>query len=71
MKGTLDGAQLEEVAGGREKVIAGADLKKDCPEAALRAMTEGPPSIAAANAGKANGPDADVLRQLKSLGYTQ
>jgi arylsulfatase A-like enzyme len=69
--GTLAGAQLEEVAGGREKVIAGADLKKDCPEAALRAMTEGPPSIAAANAGKANGPDADVLRQLKSLGYTQ
>ena len=69
--GTLAGAQLEELAGGREKVIAGADLKKDCPEAALRAFTEGPPSIAKANAGKANQPDADLVRRLKSLGYTQ
>ncbi|MGD0999579.1 MAG: sulfatase [Candidatus Brocadiia bacterium] len=70
MKGTLDGAQLEEVAGGREKVIAGADLKKDCPEAALRALTEGPPSIPEVKAGKAIEPDADLIKQLKSLGYT-
>ena len=69
--GTLDGAQLEELAGSREKVIAGADLKKDCPEAALRALTIGLPSIAAARPHKANEPDADLIRQLKSLGYTQ
>jgi len=69
--GTLDGAQLEEVAGGREKLIAGADLKKDCPEAMLRALTMGPPSTAKAKAGQANEPDADLIRRLKSLGYTQ
>ncbi len=69
--GTLAGAQLEELAGGGEKVIADADLKKACPEAALRAFTAGPPSIAKANAGKANEPDAELLKELKSLGYTQ
>ena len=69
--GTLAEAQLEEVTGDREKVVAGADLKKACPEAALRAFTAGPPSIAKANAGKANEPDPELLRQLKSLGYTQ
>jgi arylsulfatase A-like enzyme len=69
--GTLAGAQLEEVLGDREKVIADADLKKACPEAALRALTTGPTSIAKANAGKANEPDPELLRQLKSLGYAQ
>ncbi len=69
--GTIAGAQLEELAGGREKVIADADLKKDCPEAALRAFTQGPPSIPKANAAKANDADADLIRQIKSLGYTQ
>jgi arylsulfatase A-like enzyme len=71
MKGTLDGAQLEEVAGGREKVIADADLKKDCPETALRALTEGPAPIAEVKATKSKEPDADLIRRLKSLGYTQ
>ena len=70
MDGTLAGARLEEIAGGREKVIAGADLKKDCPEAALRALTERAPSIPEAKAGKAIEPDADVIKRLKSLGYT-
>ena len=69
--GTLDGAQLEELAGGREKVIAGADLKRDCPEAALRALLMAPPAFPAAKAGKANEPDPDLLRRLKSLGYTE
>jgi len=70
--GTLTGAQLEEVAGGREKVIADwAGLKKACPEAALRAFTEGPPSIATADAGKMGESDADLIGRLKSLGYTQ
>ena len=69
--GTLDGAQLEELAGGRETVIAGADLKKDCPAAALRALTKGPAVNFQAQAQKANEPDADLIRQLKSLGYTQ
>ena len=63
--GTLAGAQLEELAGGGEKVIADADLKKACPEAALRAFTAGPPSIAKANAGKANEPDAELLRRTE------
>ena len=71
LKGTLDGAQLEEVAGGREKVIAGADLKKDCPETVLRAFTEGPGPIAGTKAEKAKEADADLIRRLKSLGYTQ
>jgi hypothetical protein len=71
MKGTLDGAQLEELAGGREKVIAGADLKKDCPEAMLRGLTAGPASISEAKAEKSKEPDADLIRRLKSLGYTQ
>jgi hypothetical protein len=69
--GTLAGAELEEVLGDREKVIAEADLKKACPEAVLRALTTGPPSIPEAKAGKANEPDADLVRRLKSLGYTQ
>ncbi len=69
--GTIAGAQLEELVGGGEKVIADADLKKACPEAALRALTMGPPSIAKANAAKTNEPDPELLRQLKSLGYTQ
>jgi arylsulfatase len=69
--GTLDGAQLEEVIGDREKVVADADLKKACPEAALRALTTGPTSVAKANTGKANEPDPELLRQLKSLGYTE
>ena len=69
--GTLAGAQLEEVAGGREKLIAGADLRKDCPEAALQALTIGPPSIRGVKAAITNEPDADLIRQLKSLGYTQ
>jgi arylsulfatase A-like enzyme len=69
--GTLAGAQLEEVAGSREKVIAGADLKRDCPEAALQALTMGPPSIRDAKAAEANEPDANLIRQLKSLGYVQ
>jgi hypothetical protein len=71
MKRTLAGAQLEELVGGREKVIAGADLKKDCPEAMLRALTMGPASIAEAKAGQAKEPDADLLSRLKSLGYAQ
>ncbi len=69
--GKITGAQLEELAGGREKVIAGADLKKACPEEALRAMTDGPPSLAKASPGKANESDADLVRRLKSLGYTE
>jgi arylsulfatase len=70
--GTLAGAQLEEVLGGREKVIADADLKKHCPEAALRAFTMGPPSIPEAKAAKASEPpDPDLIRRLKSLGYTE
>jgi arylsulfatase len=69
--GTLAEAQLEEVAGAREKVVADADLKKACPEAALRAWATGPPSIAKANTEKANEPDPELLRKLKSLGYTQ
>ena len=69
--GTIAGAQLEELAGGREKVIAGADLKKACPEAALRALTDGPSSIAKVNPGKQNEADADLIRRLKSLGYTE
>ena len=70
--GTIAGARLEEVAGNREKVIADwTDLKKACPEAALRAFMEGPPSIAEANAGNASEPDEDLVRRLKSLGYTQ
>jgi arylsulfatase len=69
--GTLAGAELEDVSGGREKVIADADLKKACPETALKALTKGPTSIAKVSAEKANGPDAEVIRQLKSLGYTQ
>ncbi len=68
--GTPAGALLEEVAGGREKVIADADLKKDCPEGALRALTEGPTSVVQAGPGKPNEPDANLIRQLKSLGYT-
>jgi arylsulfatase A-like enzyme len=68
---TLAGAQLEELADSREKVIAGADLKKDCPEAALRAFVAGPPSIPKANAAKTNEADEDLLRRIKSLGYTQ
>ena len=68
--GTLAGARLEEIAGGREKVIAGADLKKDCPPAALRGLTEGPPSIPEAKSGKPIEPDADLIKRLKSLGYT-
>ena len=69
--GSLDGAKLEEVAGGREKVIAGADLKKDCPVTALRLFTEGPASIPAANGRKADEPDEGLIRRLKSLGYTE
>jgi arylsulfatase A-like enzyme len=69
--GTLTGAQLERVVGNGEKVIAGADLKKECPEAMLRAYAEGPPSIAEASAAKTAEPDAELMRQLKSLGYTQ
>jgi arylsulfatase A-like enzyme len=69
--GTIAGAQLEELAGGHEKAIADADLKKACPEAALRALTMGPPSIPGVNAAKANEPDAELVRRLKSLGYTQ
>ena len=69
--GELAGIQLEEVIGNREKVIAGADLQKACPKAALRTLTTGPTSIAKANAGKANEPDPELLRQLKSLGYTE
>ena len=69
--GTLAGAQLEEVAGGREKTVAGADLKKDCPEPVLRAFTEGPAQIAEVRPAKSQEPDADLIRRLKSLGYTQ
>jgi arylsulfatase A-like enzyme len=69
--GTLAEAQLEEVIGDREKVVTGADLKKACPETALQALTTGPPSIPGAKAGKASEPDPELLRQLKSLGYTQ
>ncbi len=70
--GTLAGAQLEEVAGGREKVIADwTGLKKACPEATLRAFTEGPPSISTAHAGKSDESDAELIGRLKSLGYTQ
>jgi arylsulfatase A-like enzyme len=69
--GTLEGAQLERVLGNSEKVIAGADLKKDCPEAALQAFAKGPPSIPKANAAKTIEPDAELIKQLKSLGYTQ
>jgi arylsulfatase A-like enzyme len=70
--GTLAGAQLEELVGDRERVIADwTDLEKACPEAALRAFTEGPPSIPEAHAEEVNKPDADLLRRLKSLGYTQ
>ena len=70
--GTLTGAQLEEVAGGREKVIADStDLKKACPEAALRAFTDGPSPVSSDNAVKTDGSDADLIGRLKSLGYTQ
>ena len=69
--GTIAGARLEEIVGGREKVIADAELEKACPEAALRALTYGPPAMLAAQAGKANGPDAELIRRLKSLGYTE
>jgi arylsulfatase A-like enzyme len=69
--GTLKGAELEQVLGDREKVIAGVDLKKDCPEAVLQAFAEGPPPIPGASPGKTNEPDAERMRQLKSLGYTQ
>ena len=69
--GTLAGAQLEEVADGREKVIADADLKKDCPEAALRAFTEGPPLVLETKTEKTIKPDTELLKQLKSLGYTE
>ena len=60
--GTMDGAQLEELTGGRQKVIVGANLKKACPEEALRAMTDGPPSLAKASPGKANESDADLVQ---------
>jgi len=69
--GTLDEAQLEEVTGEREKVLADADLKKACPEAALRGLMTGPPAFAKANAAKVAEPDPELLRRLKSLGYTQ
>jgi arylsulfatase A-like enzyme len=69
--GTLDGAQLEELVGGREKVIAGADLKRDCPAAALDGLTMGPSSPLKAIAGKTEEPDAETIRLLKSLGYAQ
>ena len=70
--GTLTGAQLEEVAGGREKVIADStDLKKACPEAALRAFTDGPSPVSSDNAVKTDGSDTDLIGRLKSLGYTQ
>jgi len=69
--GTLAGARLEELAGGREKEIAGADLKKTCPEAALRALTTGPSSIPGVNPAKASEPDEELMRKLKSLGYTR
>jgi arylsulfatase A-like enzyme len=69
--GTLEGAQLERVLGNGEKVIASADLKKDCPEAALQAFAKGPASIPKANAAKTAEPDAELIKQLKSLGYAQ
>jgi arylsulfatase A-like enzyme len=70
-RGTFAGAQLEEVIGGSERVIADwTKLPKACPEAALRAFMDGPPSIAAAKAAKEE-PDADLIKRLKSLGYTQ
>jgi arylsulfatase A-like enzyme len=67
----LRGAQLEQVRGNGEKVIAGVDVEKDCSEAAVRAFAEGPPSIPKANAVKTAEPDAERMRQLKSLGYAQ
>ena len=69
--GTLAGAKLEELAGGGEKVIAEAELEKACPEAALRAMTYGPRLMLAVQAAKVSQPDPELLKQLKSLGYTQ
>jgi arylsulfatase A-like enzyme len=69
--GKLRGAQLEQVRGNGEKVIAGVDVEKDCSEAAVRAFAEGPPSIPKANAAKAAEPDAERMRQLKSLGYAE
>ncbi|MGD1001723.1 MAG: sulfatase [Candidatus Brocadiia bacterium] len=70
--GTVAGAELEELAGNREKVIAGwMALAKVCPEVAIRAFLKGPLSIPAANATKANEPDAELIKRLKSLGYTQ
>jgi arylsulfatase A-like enzyme len=69
--GTLAGAQLERVLGDGEKVIAGADVRKDCPEGMLRAFAEGPPSIAEASAAKTSEPDAALIQQLKTLGYTE
>jgi arylsulfatase A-like enzyme len=70
-RGRLAGAQLEEVTGDREQVIADSDLQKACPEAALRAFTEGPPSIAKASAPTPSNLDEGLIRRLKSLGYTQ
>ena len=70
--GTLAGAQLEELVGGRERVIADwTDLEKACPEAVLQAFAEGPPSLPEAHAENVNEPDADLISRLKSLGYTQ
>ncbi len=69
--GTIAGAQLEELVGGGEKVIEDEDLKKACPKAALQALMTGPLALPKANAGKAHEPDAELLKQLKSLGYTQ
>ena len=70
--GTLAGAQLEELSGGREKVVAyWTDLKKACPEAALRPSPKAHPQSPAVKGGNAEEPDADLIRRLKSLGYIQ
>jgi len=69
--GTLNGAQLEELVGGRERVIADwTGLPKACPRDVLLAFLEGPPAIPGVTPGKAE-PDTGLLERLRSLGYTQ
>jgi arylsulfatase A-like enzyme len=70
--GTLAGAQLEELVGGRERVIADWTELPDapCPTDVIQAFIEGPPAVPGVTPGKAE-PDTDLLKRLKSLGYTQ
>ena len=70
--GTLAGAQLEELVGGRERVIANwTQLTEDsCPKDVIQAFIEGPIPIPGTTPGEVQ-PNTDLLQRLKSLGYTQ